>query len=186
MRRCSFGCFLVGVGHSWLCVLQDQRVDSLRCPLGLMWGALVRAPPGAPGLAPGMTSGWVMCPRCNGGGDTDDTLPRFGLVLLAGPPFVLGGFAGLTGWADTELRDRDRLREKLSLPLVEMGVGGGRTGLGVCLWTPFERWNSLEVFAVVEPEMFEKAASEDMCDVKELTLDGSPPFDEALVFRANG
>lgn len=133
-----------------------------------------------------MTSGWVMCPRCNGGGDTDDTLPRFGLVLLAGPPFVLGGFAGLTGWADTELRDRDRLREKLSLPLVEMGVGGGRTGLGVCLWTPFERWNSLELFAVVEPEMFEKAASEDICEVKELTLDGSPPFEEAPVFRANG
>lgn len=41
MRRCSLGCFLVGVGHVRLCVLQDQRGDSLRCPLGLMLGALV-------------------------------------------------------------------------------------------------------------------------------------------------
>jgi hypothetical protein len=132
----------------------------------------------------------VMCPRCNGGGDTEDTLPRFVLARRAGPPFVLGGFEGLTGdTTDTELRERDRLREKWSLPLVvEMGVGGGRTGLGVCL-VPF-MWYS---FVVVELEMPENAEREDMCEVYELTLEGSPPtfgppfiFDDALVFRANG
>lgn len=41
MRRCSLGCFLVGVGRVMLCVLQNQRVDSLRCLLGLMLGELV-------------------------------------------------------------------------------------------------------------------------------------------------
>ena len=131
-----------------------------------------------------------MCPRCNGGGDTEDTLPRFVLARRAGPPFVLGGFEGLTGGAaDTELRERDLLREKWSLPLVvEMGVGGGRTGLGVCR-VPF-KWYS---FVVVELEIPENAEREDMCDVNELTLEGSPPtfelplmFDDAFVLRANG
>lgn len=40
MRRCFSGCFLVGVGLAMLCV-RDQMIDSLSCPLGLMWGALV-------------------------------------------------------------------------------------------------------------------------------------------------
>lgn len=148
-----------------------------------------RAPPGAAGLAPGMMSGWVMCPRCNGGGDTEEMLPRLVLGRRAGPPFVLGGFAGFSDCCcvDTELRERERLREKLSLPLVvEMGVGGGRTGLGVCREVPF-KLNSF-VFVVVEPERFENVEREDMWEVKELTLDGSPPFmfEDALVFKANG
>ena len=95
------------------------------------------------------------------------------------------------GAVETELRDRDRLREKLSLPpVVEIGVGGGRTGLGVCLLAPFERWKSLEeLFAAVEPEMLEKAVREDMWDVNELTLEGSPPMlltEEALVLSGKG
>ena len=54
----------------------------------------------------------------------------------------------------------------------------------------FERWKSLEeLFAAVEPEMFENAAREDMWDVNELTLEGSPPTllpEEALVLSAKG
>lgn len=68
------------------------------------------------------------------------------------------------------------------------GRRGGRTGLGVCL-VPF-RWYS---FVVVEFEMPENAEREDMWEVYELTLEGSPPilglpfmFDDAVVFRANG
>jgi hypothetical protein len=41
MRRCFSGCFLVGGGLVRLCAVRDQRVDSLFCPLGLTWGALV-------------------------------------------------------------------------------------------------------------------------------------------------
>lgn len=55
---------------------------------------------------------------------------------------------------------------------------------------PFERWKSLEeLFAAVEPEMLEKAVREDMWDVNELTLEGSPPMllpEEALVLSAKG
>ena len=52
------------------------------------------------------------------------------------------------------------------------------------------RWYS---FVVVELEIPENAEREDMWDVNELTLEGSPPtfelplmFDDAFVLRANG
>ena len=55
-----------------------------------------------------MTSGWVMCPRCSGGGDTLEMDPRFARVRRAGPPFVLGGGCG-SERIDERLRERERL-----------------------------------------------------------------------------
>ena len=86
-----------------------------------------------PALLPfGMTSGWV-CPRCRGGGDTLDTLFRFARVRRAGPPLVLGGFAGSSVFGGA--RDRDRLLENsAALPFAETGDGVWRWPLA---W-PFE------------------------------------------------
>ena len=65
-------------------------------------------------------------------------------------------------------------------------MGGGRTGLGVCL-VPFI-WKSV---VVVELERPENVESDDMWEVNELTEDGSPPklelpFMLDPVFRAKG
>lgn len=65
----------------------------------------------------GMTSGCVRWwPRCSdGGGETLDTLFRFGLVVRvrAGPPLVLGGSADGSGGCACE-RDLDRDRDEKS------------------------------------------------------------------------
>lgn len=72
-------------------------------------------------FALGMTSGWV-CPRCSGGGDTLETLLRFVRVRRAGPPLVLGGFAGSKEFAGA--RERDRLLENSApAPFADTGEG---------------------------------------------------------------
>ena len=61
-------------------------------------------------------------PRWRGGGDTLETLLRLVRVRRAGPPFVLGGFAG----SNVEgARERDRLLENsaAAAPLAETGDG---------------------------------------------------------------
>ena len=95
-------------------------------------------PRAAPFAPLGMTSGWVW-PRCSGGGDTLETLLRLVRVRRAGPPLVLGGFAGsmppLVGGA----RERDRLLENSApVPLAETGEGVWRWPLG----GPPLRWKS--------------------------------------------
>jgi hypothetical protein len=108
---------LPGPNHPDVCRLSGER------------GPAAPLPDGA-GEAEGMTSGCVL-PRCNGGGDTLDTLPRLGRVVRvrAGPPLVEGGSMG--GCAVD--RDRERDREKSS-PRREKSrpeEEGGRTGEGV-------------------------------------------------------
>ena len=77
----------------------------------------------------GMTRGWVMCPRCSGGGDALETLPRFARVRRVGPPFVLGG--GCEGvWMD-RLRERERPCEEVGGPLAE---GDGVWRVRKSLW----------------------------------------------------
>ena len=111
-------------------------------------------------FALGMTSGWV-CPRCSGGGDTLETLLRFVRVRRAGPPLVLGGFAGsmppLVGGA----RERDRLLENSApVPLAETGEGVWRWPLALGMWK-----------SGLVPRL-EKEERLDMCEEKE---EGSAP-----------
>ncbi len=68
---------------------------------------------------------------------------------------------------------------------MDIGVGGGRTGEGV--WRVWWRWEK-SFGPLVAEERLEYAEREDMWEVKELTLEGSPPtllFDDD-VFKANG
>lgn len=122
-----------------------------------------------PALLPfGMTSGCV-CPRCSGGGETLETELRFVRVRRAGPPFVLGGFAGSIAF---DVRERDRLRENSVPPCAETGEGVWRCPFG----PPFggcERWNSDGALR------FENEEMPDMCEEYE---DGSPPANGLLPF----
>ena len=131
-------------------------------------------------LGDGITSGCVMCPRCSGGGDTLEMLPRFGRVRRVGPPFVLGGGC-CSGRIEERLRERERPCEDVDGPLEE--------GEGVCR----ER-KSFGFVAFVVVVFDEKLDRPDRCELNELTLDGSallPPlpllalFDED-VLSANG
>lgn len=121
----------------------------------------------------GMTSGCVS-PRCSGGGDTLETLPRFVRVRRAGPPFVLGGGCG-SERIDERLRERER-------PCEDVG-GPFEVGEGVCR----ERKSPwLVAFVVVVFD--EKLERPERCELKELTLEGSAllpllPLVEAFPFE---
>ena len=133
-----------------------------------------------------MTRGCVICPRCSGGGDTLETLPRFVRVRRVGPPFVLGG--GCEGAEMEErLRERDRPCEDVGGPFADgEGVWRVRKSFGFV------------AFVVVVFEENEDKPDNDKCELKELTLDGSAPLllpplfellfpeDEDEVFNANG
>lgn len=116
----------------------------------------------------GMISGWVMCPRCNGGGDTLEMLPRFGRVRRAGPPFVLGGGCG-SDRMEERLRERERPCEEVGGPLED--------GDGVCL---VRKSPGFVAFVVVVFD--EKLDRPDRCELKELTLEGSPLFPPLPLF----
>ena len=111
----------------------------------------------------GMISGCVMCPRCSGGGETLEIEPRFVRVRRVGPPFVLGGGCGCAdACIDDRLRDRER-------PCEDDG-GSFADGEGVCRRKSF---GFVAFVVVVFEEKLDRAESEDMCELKELTLDGS-------------
>ena len=111
-------CTLSGVGSP----------KSLPWPWGmnqpLVWRLSGLAGPLPAPLPFGMTSGGV-CPRWRGGGETLETELRFVRVRRAGPPFVLGGFAGSIAFDGA--RERDRLRENSAPP-----APFAETGDGVC------------------------------------------------------
>lgn len=119
----------------------------------------------------GITSGCVS-PRCRGGGDTLETLPRFARVRRVGPPFVLGG--GCAGvWIEDRLRERERPCEDVGGPFADgEGVWRARKSLGFVAFV-----------VVVFEEKLDRAEREDMCELKELTLEGSPLVPLLLVFE---
>ena len=88
----------------------------------LVWRLRGLAGPLPAALEPlGMTRGCVW-PRWSGGGDTLETLLRLVRVRRAGPPLVLGGFAGSKEFAGA--RERDRLLENSApAPFADTGEG---------------------------------------------------------------
>lgn len=134
------------------------------CKLNGLAGPLPFAPP-AP-LLPGITNGCAC--RCNGGGLTLDTLFRFVRVLRAGPPLVLGGFAGSVAAADARERERDRLllNSAPAPPVADTGDGVWRIPL-------LPLWYDSDV--VVMLEKFESDEIPEMCELKLDTDEGSPP-----------
>ena len=134
-------------------------------------------PRGAPFGPLGITSGCV-CPRCSGGGDTLETLLRFVRVRRAGPPFVLGGFAGSSAFAGA--RERDRLRENSVAPPPPFADTGDGVWRVPCPFAPWERWKSDCAVRFEKEDMLERL---DMCEEKE---EGSPPAKGLFPFAAVG
>ena len=120
-----------------------------------------------------------MWPRWRGGGDTLDTLFRFVRVRRAGPPLVLGGFAGSSVEG---ARDRDRLLENSAAPapLAETGDGVWRWPF---VWPAFDAWDRWNSEGAVRFEKEEIPEILDMCEENE---DGSAPEKGLLPLAVTG